>query len=64
MEELKKKIGQDYDRLSRMSIIEEGGVKVLPEPPPLPPPPAADIKMKANLLLIIPCCYLLNALLG
>ncbi|KAI5657166.1 hypothetical protein M9H77_25959 [Catharanthus roseus] len=27
MEELKKKIGQDYDRLSRMSIIEEGGVK-------------------------------------
>ncbi|CAI9087396.1 OLC1v1021453C1 [Oldenlandia corymbosa var. corymbosa] len=27
MEELKKIIGQDYDRLSRMSIIEEGAVK-------------------------------------
>lgn len=29
MEELKKRIGLDYDRLSRMSIIEEGAVKVL-----------------------------------
>jgi starch phosphorylase len=29
MEELKKKIGLDYNRLSRMSIIEEGAVKVL-----------------------------------
>ncbi|KAI3741696.1 hypothetical protein L1987_59370 [Smallanthus sonchifolius] len=27
MEELKKKIGQDYARLSRMSIVEEGAVK-------------------------------------
>ncbi|KAK9268074.1 hypothetical protein L1049_010513 [Liquidambar formosana] len=27
MEELKKKIGLDYDRLSRMSIVEEGAVK-------------------------------------
>ncbi|XP_060191788.1 uncharacterized protein LOC132621507 [Lycium barbarum] len=27
MEELKKSFGQDYDRLSRMSIIEEGAVK-------------------------------------
>ncbi|KAI7756857.1 hypothetical protein M8C21_025042 [Ambrosia artemisiifolia] len=27
MEELKKKIGQDYSRLSRMSIVEEGAVK-------------------------------------
>jgi starch phosphorylase len=29
MEELKKKIGLDYNRLSRMSIIEEGAAKVL-----------------------------------
>lgn len=28
MEELKKILGQDYDKLSRMSIIEEGAVKV------------------------------------
>jgi len=28
IEELKKRIGLDYDRLSRMSIIEEGAVKV------------------------------------
>jgi len=28
MEELKKKIGLDYNRLSRMSIVEEGAVKV------------------------------------
>lgn len=28
MEELKKSFGQDYDKLSRMSIIEEGAVKV------------------------------------
>lgn len=28
LEELKKRIGLDYDRLSRMSIIEEGAVKV------------------------------------
>lgn len=28
MENLKKKIGLDYDRLARMSIIEEGSVKV------------------------------------
>ncbi|XP_055803232.1 uncharacterized protein LOC129872315 isoform X2 [Solanum dulcamara] len=27
MEELKKSLGQDYDKLSRMSIIEEGAVK-------------------------------------
>ncbi|KAM3285054.1 glycogen phosphorylase 1 [Capsicum chacoense] len=27
MEELKKSFGQDYDRLSRMSIVEEGAVK-------------------------------------
>lgn len=29
MEELKKRIGLDYNRLSRMSIVEEGAVKVL-----------------------------------
>ena len=28
VEELKKKIGLDYNRLSRMSIVEEGVVKV------------------------------------
>lgn len=28
-EELKSMIGQDYDRLSRMSIVEESAVKVL-----------------------------------
>lgn len=28
MEEWKKKIGNDYARLSRMSIVEEGSVKV------------------------------------
>lgn len=28
MEELKKTFGQDYDKLSRMSIVEEGAVKV------------------------------------
>lgn len=28
MEDLKKRIGLDYDRLSRMSIVEEGAVKV------------------------------------
>lgn len=27
-EELKQRFGLDYDRLSRMSIIEEGAVKV------------------------------------
>ena len=30
MEELKKRIGLDYNRLARMSIVEEGAVKVLP----------------------------------
>lgn len=30
MEELKSKIGLDYDRLSRMSIVEEGATKVFP----------------------------------
>lgn len=29
MEELKRRIGQDYSRLSRMSIVEEGSVKVV-----------------------------------
>lgn len=29
MEEWKKKIGNDYARLSRMSIVEEGSVKVV-----------------------------------
>lgn len=28
MEELKRKIGQDYSRIERMSIVEEGIVKV------------------------------------
>lgn len=28
VEELKKRIGLDYDRLSRMSIVEEAAVKV------------------------------------
>lgn len=28
MEELKKKFGQDYSRHARMSIVEEGAVKV------------------------------------
>lgn len=32
MEELKKRIGLDYNRLSRMSIVEEGAVKVLLNP--------------------------------
>lgn len=32
MEELKKRIGIDYNRLSRMSIVEEGAVKVLLNP--------------------------------
>lgn len=32
MEEWKKKIGHDYARLSRMSIVEEGSVKVCVTP--------------------------------
>lgn len=32
MEEWKKKIGNDYARLSRMSIVEEGSVKVCVRP--------------------------------
>lgn len=32
MEELKRRIGLDYNRLSRMSIVEEGAVKVLLNP--------------------------------
>lgn len=33
MEELKKRFGQDYSRLSLMSIVEEGAVKVLKKTP-------------------------------
>lgn len=49
MEELKKRIGLDYNRLSRMSIVEEGAVKVLPNPSQF------FILIKVSLLLVFKC---------